>query len=311
MASFKNFFKSIRKTKQQQNDLYAFGIPLYSEYEHKPWINPTRTKNELQRLYDDSSTFPGILVQKEAITFYQELGIFRGDIVILNWIRKNNRKNKKIPQYFETRYGVNFFESLTRLENNKYIVSSIVGNFSEIIYIKASITPKGKSLLINKSEEIFSNNSYSNGLTNDELMKQAIIQDEAQQVHENKIEYLNDKKEDRSIQGQSLIDNLSHTQFQNYMNQRLKADRIAIDNKDYIKSNEILWAIYEDINYTNFDRLEKNYRKLKDYTKEIEVINLHIKSLKSHEWETDFDGKKINFLKERLSKAVSLENKGK
>ncbi|WP_285004877.1 hypothetical protein, partial [Lactococcus garvieae] len=90
MASFKNFFKSIRKTKQQQNDLYAFGIPLYSEYEHKPWINPTRTKNELQRLYDDSSTFPGILVQKEAITFYQELGIFRGDIVILDWIRKNN-----------------------------------------------------------------------------------------------------------------------------------------------------------------------------------------------------------------------------
>lgn len=311
MASFKNFFKSIRNTKQQQDDLYAFGIPLYSEYEHKPWINPTRTKNELQRLYDDSFTFPGILVQKEAITFYQGLGVFRGDIVILDWIRKNNRKNKKVPQYFETRYGVNFFESLTRLENNKYIVSSIVGNFSEIIYIKASITPKGKSLLINKSEEIFSNNSYSNGLTNDELMKQAIIQDEAKQIHDTKIEYLDDKKEDISIQGQSLIDNLSHTQFQNYMSQRLKADRIAIDNKDYIKSNEILWAIYEDINFTNFDRLEKNYRKLKDYTKEIEVINLHIKSIKNHEWETDFNGKKIEYLKKRLSKVATLENKGK
>ncbi|WP_285004600.1 hypothetical protein, partial [Lactococcus garvieae] len=176
-------------------------------------------------------------------------------------------------------------------------------NFSEIIYIKASITPKGKALLINKSDEIFSNNSYSNGLTNDELMKKAIIQDEAKQIH--------DKKQDRSIQGQSLIDNLSHTQFQNYMSKRLKADRIAIDNKDYIKSNEILWDIYEDINFTNFDRLEKNYRKLKDYTKEIEVINLHIKSIKNHEWETDFNGKKLEYLKERLSKVVALENKGK
>ena len=311
MASFKNFFKSIKHTKIERNDLYAFGIPLYSEYEHKPWINPNRTKNELQRLYEDSSTFPGILVQKEAITFYQGLGVFRGDIVILDWIRENNGKNKKIPQYFETRYGVNFFESLTRLENNKYIVSSIVGNFSEIIYIKASITLKGKSLLINKSEETFSNNSYSNGLTNDELMKRAVIQDEAQQIHDNKIQCLDDKKEDRSIQGQSLINNLSHTQFQNYMSQRLKADRIAIDNKDYIKSNEILWAIYEDINFTNFDRLEKNYRKLKDYTKEIEVIDLHIKSIENHEWETDFNGKKIKYLKERLSKVVALKDKGK
>lgn len=311
MASFKNFFKSIKHTKIERNDLYAFGIPLYSEYEHKHWINPNRTKNELQRLYEDSSTFPGILVQKEAITFYQGLGVFRGDIVILDWIRENNGKNKKIPQYFETRYGVNFFESLTRLENNKYIVSSIVGNFSEIIYIKASITLKGKSLLINKSEETFSNNSYSNGLTNDELMKRAVIQDEAQQIHDNKIQCLDDKKEDRSIQGQSLINNLSHTQFQNYMSQRLKADRIAIDNKDYIKSNEILWAIYEDINFTNFDRLEKNYRKLKDYTKEIEVIDLHIKSIENHEWETDFNGKKIKYLKERLSKVVALKDKGK
>lgn len=346
MVLLKNLFKSISSNSNNKgNDdiIYAFGIPLYSNYKYKPWINPDRTKEELQKLYDSSLDFPGILVQKEAITFYDTLGIFRGDIIALNWIKKNNDKNKKIPQYFEKRYGINFFQSIDRLERNGYLISSINTALSENVQINALLTSKGQKLLIQNSEVLFSNNSYHNGLTDSELLKQAklqdsksfcsndkafydsllkrgvISQDEYKQAFDDRveadkaIEELRNKRKKKNdiLQGKSIVDNLSNIQFQNYMNERLMADRIAIDNKDYHKSNEILWNIYKRIKYTNFDRLEKNYRKLKEYDKEIDVIKIHIKSIESQEWETDFDGKKVDRLNERLAKLISSKNNNK
>lgn len=322
MELFKNILKSITGNKGKQTTSYAFGIPLYSDYEHKPFINPERTKQDLQRMYDERSTFPGVLVQKEAITFYKSLGIFRGDIIVLNWTMKNNEKNKKIPQYFETRYGVDFFESIARLENNGYLISRINNSFSEKIQILVSITSKGHDLLVDKSEIIFSNDSHHNGLTDSELMNQAKLEDsktsnEAGETLENNpemtklIEEFRGKSMNNKIREYSILDSLSNVQFQNYMNKRLMADRIAIDDKDYDKSNEILWEIYKNIKYTNFDRLEKNYRKLKKYDKEIEVIKMHIKSIEAQEFETDFNGKKIAHLNERLLKTISLRNNKK
>ena len=253
MALLKNLFKSISSNsnnKGNEDIIYAFGIPLYSNYKYKPWINPDRTKEELQKLFDSSLDFPGILVQKEAITFYDTLGIFRGDIIALNWIKKNNDKNKKIPQYFEKRYGINFFQSIDRLERNGYLISSINTALSENVQINALLTSKGQKLLIQNSEVLFSNNSYHNGLTDSELLKQAklqdsksfcsndkafydsllkrevISQDEYKQAFDDRAEAdkateeLRNKRKKKNdiLQGKSIVDNLSNVQFQNYMN---------------------------------------------------------------------------------------------
>ncbi len=344
MGLLKKWFKPISgNSNNRGNDssIYAFGIPLYSNYKYKPWINPDRTREELQKLYDYSLNFPGVLVQKEAITFYDTLGVFRGDIIALNWIKKNNDKNKKIPQYFEKRYGINFFQSIDRLERNGYLISHMNTGLSEKVQINATVTSNGQKLLIQKSEVLFSNDSYHNGLTDSELLKQAkvrdsksfcvndkafydsllkrgvISQDEYKQAFDDRAEadkateeFLRKRTEKNdTLQRKSIIDYLSNVQFQNYMNERLMADRIAIDNKDYHKSNEILWNIYKRIKYTNFDRLEKNYRKLKEYDKEIDVIKMHIKSIENQEWETDSDGKQIDRLNERLTKSIFLRNK--
>ena len=87
----------------------------YKGYPEMPFISQDR---ELNTNWIEQTKMFGITPTKEAMTRYSD-GLLPGHVYMLYWINKSNRK--RIPVYFEYKYGIEFNTEKEFLEHNGYL----------------------------------------------------------------------------------------------------------------------------------------------------------------------------------------------
>lgn len=90
---------------------------FYSDYPEKPYISNERKRDWIEK----ASLFPNqCIIPKLTMTRYDN-GLLPGHIYMLYWLKKYT--NKKVPAYFEYRYGINFEKEKGFLFENGYLDS--------------------------------------------------------------------------------------------------------------------------------------------------------------------------------------------
>lgn len=124
MGLFNKFIGAVKEsmapTKQTIYDKY------YSDYPEKPYISDDRNVSEwLERteMFPEKNVIPKSIMKRYAD------GLLPGHVYMLYWLGKY--KNKKVPAYFEYKYGINFDKEKLFLTENEYLEND-------------SLTEKGK-----------------------------------------------------------------------------------------------------------------------------------------------------------------------
>ncbi|MDD6275490.1 MAG: minor capsid protein [Clostridia bacterium] len=88
---------------------------FYSDYPEKPYISNERDKKWIEKaqLFPDTAIIP-----KSMMTRYEN-GLLPGHIYMLYWLKKYT--NKKVPGYFEYKYGIDFEKEKTFLIDGGYL----------------------------------------------------------------------------------------------------------------------------------------------------------------------------------------------
>lgn len=128
----------------------------YEGYPEQPYISPGRDMKEWTKKV---SMFPNMLVKREMM-IRNEDGLLPGHIYMMYWINKYT--NKKIPAYFEYKYGINFENEVLFLKK------------SDLLSENSKPTDKGLEL-IDKYQEIIDHHQKANKKkTNDEIYNDAV-----------------------------------------------------------------------------------------------------------------------------------------
>ncbi len=92
----------------------------YKDYSEKPFISQDREFNtnwiEQSKLFPEQS-----LVSKTMMNRYPD-GLLPGHIYMLYWLKKYT--NKRVPSYFEYKYGIDFYKEKRFLTQNGYLANS-------------------------------------------------------------------------------------------------------------------------------------------------------------------------------------------
>lgn len=95
----------------------------YSDYQEKPFISKDRELNthwlEQAEMFPDHS-----IISKKRMTRYKD-GLLPGHIYMLYWIDKYKLK-RRIPAYFEYKYGIEFMKEKRILEANGFIENDVL-----------------------------------------------------------------------------------------------------------------------------------------------------------------------------------------
>ena len=227
----------------------------YAGYPEMPYISPSR---DLKDWLEKVDMFPGQSLVAKSMMKRNADGLLPGHVYMLYWMKKFT--DKAIPAYFEYKYGIDFEKEKLFLLEGGYLGKN------------DKPTALGENI-ISKYASVISTHDPQKSTTDAQKLKEAKARD--LQAQELKVKY-----------GIEPIDDVSNYQFQLWLNDLEKAKRLAIDKKDYEGSNAILWRIYkEGYDYPAvFDRLGKNYRKLKDLESELEVLYLNQESVPECEW---------------------------
>lgn len=108
----------------------------YKDYPEIPYISNTRDEKWLESV----ALFPKqALVPRDNMVRYDD-GLLPGHVYLLYWMDKYNGKDRKIPEYFEFEYGIDFDKEKDFLSDNGYWSSD-------------GLTEKGASV-INEHHEV-------------------------------------------------------------------------------------------------------------------------------------------------------------
>lgn len=83
----------------------------YRDYPEIPYISPDR---DMEDWNEKVSMFPNMLVKREMMVRNED-GLLPGHVYMLYWLNKYS--NKRIPAYFEYKYGLNFENELDFLQS--------------------------------------------------------------------------------------------------------------------------------------------------------------------------------------------------
>lgn len=104
----------IEASAKYRNAIYK---KYYSEFPEKPYISQDRELNT--EWIEQATLFPQqCIIPRSMMTRYED-GLLPGHIYMLHWIDKIHRK--RIPAYFEYKYGIDFVKEKLFLENNGYL----------------------------------------------------------------------------------------------------------------------------------------------------------------------------------------------
>lgn len=128
----------------------------YREHTERPYISPDRNMKDWN---ERVSMFPNAAVVKEML-IRNENGLLPGHIYMMYWLNKYT--NKRVPAYFEYKYGINFEDEVLFLKEN-YLLNN-------------DTKPTNSGLeLIDKYHKIIDNHQKANKKkTDDEIYNDAI-----------------------------------------------------------------------------------------------------------------------------------------
>lgn len=118
-----NFIDELQRI--EASKLYRDSIwnEYYSDYEEKPFISKDRELNT--RWLEQAKHFPTqSIIPKKIMKRYSD-GLLPGHVYMLYWIDKYELK-RRIPAYFEYKYGVEFLKEKDFLEANGFIENNIL-----------------------------------------------------------------------------------------------------------------------------------------------------------------------------------------
>lgn len=90
----------------------------YKDYLNKPYISKDR-ELYVNDWFQQADLFPNSIIPRKTMERFDD-GLLPGNVYMLYWINKYPKK-KKIPGYFEYRYGIDFMKELIVLKSSKYL----------------------------------------------------------------------------------------------------------------------------------------------------------------------------------------------
>lgn len=141
---------------------------FYADYPVVPYISPDRPKDWMQK----ATAFPKQnIIPKNVMKPYAD-GLLPGHVYMLYWLKKYT--NKKIPSYFEYKYGVDFEREVVFLQENGYLDG------------ERKPTAKGESI-ITKHEAVIKKHSERPGTSMEEISKQ--MREQRNSIRKNGFKY--------------------------------------------------------------------------------------------------------------------------
>ncbi len=111
---------STQKIKASNSYCQKIYKKYYENYPEKPFISQDRELNtnwiEQAEMFPKQSIIPPIIMER-----YSD-GLLPGHIYMLYWLKKYT--NKRVPSYFEYKYGIDFYKEKRFLTQNGYLVNS-------------------------------------------------------------------------------------------------------------------------------------------------------------------------------------------
>lgn len=143
-----NFLFKRKSTKQIIIEKY------YSDYPVIPYISEDRDEEWLEKaeFFKDQCIIP-----KRRMTPFKD-GLLPGHVYMLHWIEKN--KNKRIPAYFEYKYGIDFEKEKDFLCKNEYLDEN------------SKLTEKGVKAIKKHQKVIIEHNGVKTERTLENIKKQ-------------------------------------------------------------------------------------------------------------------------------------------
>lgn len=118
-----NFIDELQRIEASKSYRNSIWNEYYSDYEEKPFISKDRELNT--RWLEQAKHFPTqSIIPKKIMKRYSD-GLLPGHVYMLYWIDKYELK-RRIPAYFEYKYGVEFFKEKDFLESNGFIENNIL-----------------------------------------------------------------------------------------------------------------------------------------------------------------------------------------
>lgn len=107
--------QKIEASEEYKQKIYSL---FYSDYPNKPFISKDREMNT--NWIEQAEMFPKLcIIPKTKLKRFND-GLLPGHIYMLYWL-KHRKSKKRIPSYFEYKYGINFEKEKMFLSNNGYL----------------------------------------------------------------------------------------------------------------------------------------------------------------------------------------------
>ena len=87
---------------------------FYADYPEMPYVSPDRDEGWIEQ----AETFSSALVQKQMMKRYAD-NLLPGHVYMLYWLKKYT--NKRVPSYFEYKYGIDFEKEKKFLYSNGFL----------------------------------------------------------------------------------------------------------------------------------------------------------------------------------------------
>ncbi|MCO5463751.1 tetratricopeptide repeat protein [Enterococcus faecalis] len=233
------FFTNLQSYKKQLEKFY-----IKEKYETIPFLP---SEEECKRILVEYKTFPSVIVPKENMKKLNN-GLLPGHIIMLWWICNPRTNKENIPLYFLYEYGIDFHKQFDFLISKNYIIGKWI------------ISELGRKT-IEKYEYIIRNHKAFKTIDKNGNIKYSYQDKKRTQVNGKIIPF---KSTGDFVEDQHL--GYSYEQNKDYPN-AIKAyeSALRLSLKDKMFSNCPPPNI--------FTRLAIIYRKQKDYSSEIKVLN--------------------------------------
>ncbi|GAB2318913.1 hypothetical protein IRB23SM22_11710 [Alkalibacterium sp. s-m-22] len=244
MGIFDMFKRSTNKEYSNNENIKYIQKTYYSKYPEFPYIAEDRNFKQ----WKEGAIVPPVVVDKKMMSRNKE-GLLNGHVFMVYWIDKYP-EGRRIPAYFEYKYGLNFQKEKATLENQGYID-------------QGNATAKGIALM-EKYQQVIDNHLQANkGIVEIDMDK----------------ELKRYKKEVAELKSLGIKPVETIEQRKGFLLQTKGINHYK--NKEFDEAESFLLQGLEHNFYSpgGVEYLAKIYRKRKDYKNEVDILDKGIKRL--------------------------------
>lgn len=244
---------------------------FYASYANKPFISLDREINT--DWIEQAKMFPQSIVLPEMMIPYED-GLLPGHIYLLYWLGKGN--HKKVPSYFEYKYGIEFEKEKQflidagYLENEKPTLKGADAIVAHYDVIEAH-SPKSKSA--KESEEKFADSELIS--IEQDTKHSSFIVNETHLINGKNLMIVSDNDKERVVEDLTLINELLYSIRKEL---RIKKE-LQIPAQDIIYNSDFSQELYS---YLEYEPLTKTGKQSKY------PFQLHFATQGLHDMSLDF-----------------------